>query len=140
MAYIDSELAKRRVDSTHQTTHNKTQALSPAEADSDPGDTAQTAKTLERQPATLGKILEVDIGNEARARNVVRTEQARRKLDGEEIEDESAPDGKPKKVRLGRDGKPWRDRKRRTSEDVRRDKLVEDVLRENRSMSLHSTL
>ena len=39
-------------------------------------------------------------------------------------------------VRLGRDGKPWRGRKRRGSEDIKRDKLVEDVLRENRCKSL----
>ena len=38
-------------------------------------------------------------------------------------------------MRLGRDGKPWRGRKRRGSDDVKRDKMVEDVLRENRSES-----
>jgi len=32
---------------------------------------------------------------------------------------------------LGPDGKPWRGRKRRGSDDVKRDKMVEDVLREN---------
>lgn len=61
----------------------------------------------------------------------MRTEQARRRLDGEEVEDEDKPQ-KSGKVRLGRDGKPWRGRKRRGSDDVKRDKLVEEVLRENR--------
>ncbi|CRK26975.1 hypothetical protein BN1708_000760 [Verticillium longisporum] len=37
-----------------------------------------------------------------------------------------------KKPRLGRDGKPLRQRNRRTSDDVARDKMVEDFLRENR--------
>jgi hypothetical protein len=37
-------------------------------------------------------------------------------------------------VRLGPDGKPWRERKRRGSEDIKRDKMIEDVL-ENRRMS-----
>jgi len=90
---------------------------------------------VQRQPAALGKLLEIDLGDEARSKNVMRTEQARRRLDGEEIEDEDKP-GKPGKVRLGRDGKPWRGRKRRGSDDVKRDKLVEEVLRENRRKSL----
>ncbi|KAI9904927.1 hypothetical protein N3K66_001456 [Trichothecium roseum] len=38
----------------------------------------------------------------------------------------------PKKVRLGPDGKPWRGRKRRASDDVKRDQLVEEFLHENR--------
>lgn len=37
-----------------------------------------------------------------------------------------------KRQRLGRDGKPWRPRKRRGSDDIKRDKLVEEFLSENR--------
>lgn len=44
----------------------------------------------------------------------------------------------PKKQRLGPDGKPWRGRKRRASDDVKRDQLVEAFLHENRRM--YSTL
>lgn len=132
MAYIDSELAKRRLDIIPPTGASEDAATGVHASDSSPSGKAQTSKPLERQPAALGKLLEIDLGNEARDRNVVRTEQARRRLDGEDIEDDSAPEGKNKKVRLGRDGKPWRERKRRTSEDIRRDKLVEEVLRENR--------
>jgi hypothetical protein len=36
-----------------------------------------------------------------------------------------------RKPRLGRDGKPLRGKKRRTEEDIRRDALVEAVMREN---------
>ena len=36
------------------------------------------------------------------------------------------------KPRLRKDGKPWRGRRRRNSEDIKRDKLVEEVLRESR--------
>lgn len=76
--------------------------------------------------------MEVDLGNEARDKNVERTNQARRRLDGEEVV-EDGKTGKPAKVRLGPDGKPWRSRKkRRGSDDIKRDKMVEDVLRENR--------
>lgn len=58
------------------------------------------------------------------------TERARRMLQGEAVEDEQA--ARPKKVRLGRDGKPWRPRNRRNSDDIKRDQLVEEILRESR--------
>lgn len=134
MAYIDSELAKRLHPAT---TITKPKAeLSPptfaVELEASPNNPAN-AKEINRQPATLGKLLEIDLGNEARAKNVLRTEKARRKLDGEEVEDDDDKPTKKKKVRLGRDGKPWRGgRKRRGSEDIKRDKLVEEVLHENR--------
>lgn len=78
--------------------------------------------------------MEIDLGDEARSRNEALTERARRKLQGESIEDDegSSGSGRPKKVRLGRDGKPWRPRNRRNSDDIRRDQLVEEILRENR--------
>jgi hypothetical protein len=37
-----------------------------------------------------------------------------------------------KRQRLGKDGKPWRPRNRRGSDDVKRDQLVEEFLHENR--------
>lgn len=132
MAYIDSELAKRRLNAMPNTSSNEDARNRAHGQDSNSLGTTKTSKSLEKQPATLGKLLEIDLGTEARDRNVVRTEKARRRLDGEDVEDESAPEGKSKKPKLGRDGKPWRERKRRTSEDIRRDKLVEEVLRENR--------
>ena len=138
MAYIDSELAKRRVEgvnvlqsSLHQSSGFSGDGLGGFEGQDMGIGTGKKETEVQRQPAALGKLLEIDLGDEARSKNVMRTEQARRKLDGEEVEDEVKP-GKPGKVRLGRDGKPWRGRKRRGSDDVKRDKLVEEVLRENR--------
>ncbi|PMD39807.1 hypothetical protein L207DRAFT_529742 [Hyaloscypha variabilis F] len=138
MAYIDSELAKRRVEgvnvlqsSLHQSSGFSGDGLGGFEGQDVGIGTGKKETEVQRQPAALGKLLEIDLGDEARSKNVMRTEQARRKLDGEEVEDEVKP-GKPGKVRLGRDGKPWRGRKRRGSDDVKRDKLVEEVLRENR--------
>lgn len=131
MAYIDSELAKRRTEGAQtlaQTSGSARPGLSKEGEDHDEG---RKDVEVQRQPAALGKLLEIDLGDEARSKNVLRTEQARRRLDGEEVEDEDKPQ-KPGKVRLGRDGKPWRGRKRRGSNDVKRDKLVEEVLRENR--------
>jgi Hepatocellular carcinoma-associated antigen 59 len=139
MAYIDSELAKRHLNAVSPITDTKSATETGPSRETAFEGAAKPTKPIERQPATLGKLLEIDLGNEARDRNVVRTEQARRRLDGEDIEDESAPERKPKKVRLGRDGKPWRERKRRTSDDIRRDKLVEEVLRENRRVPLLSS-
>jgi hypothetical protein len=80
-----------------------------------------------------GRLLEIDLGDEARARNIEMTERARRRLQGQ-IDEEEAEEGKgrPRKVRLGRDGKPLRPRNRRGSDDIKRDQLVEAFLSENR--------
>jgi hypothetical protein len=135
MAYIDSELAKRRAAEGAIATSTNTSSSKPLAYKNEE---AARKDEVQRQPAALGKLLEIDLGDEARNRNVERTDKARRRLGGEEIEEEGEGEGrkKPAKVRLGRDGKPWRGRKRRGSDDVKRDKLVEEVLRENRRMPL----
>ncbi|CAD6568375.1 MAG: hypothetical protein ASARMPRED_001692 [Alectoria sarmentosa] len=121
MAYIDSELAKRQRQNQSTSTQSLNgQELSPNGALLDAG--------LHRQPAALGKLHEIDLGPDATLRNIALTKAAQRKLEGIEPEiDESTG-----KVRLRKDGKPWRPRKRRNSEDVKRDKLVEEVMRESR--------
>jgi hypothetical protein len=148
MAYIESELAKRSLHNSNSVTRqpctlyrsNPDANAAPSELNPPTQEHSKDSKPTERQPAALGKLLEIDLGNEARDRNVARTEQARRRLDGETVDTEddgesgNGTGGKAKKVRLGRDGKPWRGRKRRTSEDIRRDQLVEEVLRENRRL------
>lgn len=77
-----------------------------------------------------GRLQEVDLGEEVRMRNAAMTEQARRRLAGEALDDES--EGSSKRPRIGKDGKPWRPRKRRASDDIKRDQLVEELMRENR--------
>lgn len=142
MAYVDSQIAKRRTEaSAPSQTASSTQKLgsmssltgTPVTAQ-DTSNTATQTSALQRQPAALGKLHEVDLGAEARALNEERT---RRRIAGErsleEEEAEALAAKNPKKVRLGPDGKPWRGRKkRRGSEDVKRDMLVEELLRENR--------
>ena len=59
------------------------------------------------------------------------TERARKRLQGEEIRDEEEGD-QARKVRVGPDGKPWRQRNRRGSDDIKRDQLVEEFLHENK--------
>lgn len=144
MAYIDSELAKRRaVEGAHAVPSDSASgiaatavAMSAAiSAQSAPGTTlpshARNKDPTQRQPATIGKLQEIDLGDEARNRNIERTNNARRRMDGEIVE-EVVQGGKKKKVRLNRDGSVWVPRKRRGSEDIKRDQLVEAVLRENR--------
>ncbi|KAL2178569.1 hepatocellular carcinoma-associated antigen 59-domain-containing protein [Thermothelomyces heterothallicus CBS 202.75] len=85
------------------------------------------------QRVLQGRLLEIDLGDEARARNIEMTERARRRLQGQidEEEDEEGK-GRSKNGRLGRDGKPLRSRNRRGSDDIKRDQLVEEFLSENR--------
>ncbi|POS85088.1 hypothetical protein EPUL_001598 [Erysiphe pulchra] len=93
------------------------------------------ANVAPRQPVTLGMLQEIDLGDEARERNVKMTEQATRRLDGEVIEDEqeiSKNRKKGGKTKPGKDGKSWWERKRRRGDDIKRDQLVDQVLRENR--------
>lgn len=70
-------------------------------------------------------------------RNIARTEAAKRRLEAEEV---IVIEEGVQKIRLRKDGELWRGRKRRNSEDVKRDKLVEEVMRESRRMSLLYTL
>lgn len=70
----------------------------------------------------MGKLEEIDLGPASTSR----AEAAWKKLQGGGRQDE------PAKVRLGRDGKPRRQPKRRNSEDIRRDAMVEAVLRESK--------
>ena len=123
MAYIDSELAKRRQG------QNNSNLLSNGHSMGGflHGDTAADL-ALHRQPAALGKLHEIDLGPDAKLRNIAMTEAARRRLEGvpDDVEEGTG------KIRLRRDGKPWRGRRRRNSQDVKRDQLVEEVLRESR--------
>jgi hypothetical protein len=130
MAYIDSKLAERRQPVSPSVAQPQSQNPALQQQDT-PGATSRDTSHIQRQPATLGKLLEIDLGRETHERNIARTEAAWRRLDGEVIDDDSTPAQKGK-VRLGRDGKPFRSRKRRNSEDIRRDKIVEEVMRENR--------
>lgn len=121
MAYIDSELAKQRQGHAYITSKDGAGQgnISINGTLIDPG--------RNRQPATLGKLHEIDLGPDATLRNIARTEAAKRRLEGGEMEEEGET-GKGRR----RDGKPWRGRRRRNSEDIKRDKIVEEVMKESR--------
>jgi hypothetical protein len=76
-----------------------------------------------------GHLMEIDLGDDVRDRNVARTE---RMTQGGAAQEEVPQGRRAKKPRLGRDGKPWRPRNRRGSDAIKRDQLVEEVLRETR--------
>ncbi|KAJ5138876.1 Hepatocellular carcinoma-associated antigen 59 [Penicillium bovifimosum] len=80
-----------------------------------------------REPATLGKLHEIDLGHEATLRNIARTEAATRKMAEKGDLPTSAPDATSEAG-----GKSWRNRKQRTQADIDRDRLVEEVLRESK--------
>ena len=86
-----------------------------------------------RMAAGMGRLQEIDLGPEATAQNVQRTEEARRRQQsGRAYVPEIEP---PVKIRLGKDGKPRRNRNKRNSEDLRRDAMVEAVMREAKRTS-----
>jgi hypothetical protein len=124
MAYIDSKMAEMRSAGQVQPQFGS-QDSSTLEGDDVH---ALNTKGPQRNPAGLGKLQEIDLGPDTMLRNIARTEAAQRRL--ETGESDTAGD-----VKLGRDGKPWRGKKRRNSEDIRRDQLVEQVLRESRCKS-----
>lgn len=124
MAFIDSEMAKRS-------------QRSPLPDNSEAHQSADTKNASElsiheqqRAPASLGKLHEIDLGQETTMQNIARTEAARRRMAG----DEDSPNPGEAQPHAGRSGpdKPWRNRKRRTSADIERDRLVDEVMRESR--------
>lgn len=129
--YIESELAKRHAA--------EARAAAVASGTLPIEDTASSLVGAQgkpaAQPAMQGKLMEIDLGDESRQRNEAATERARRRALGEAVDEHeatSAGSSRPRKVRLGRDGKPWRGRNRRNSEDIKRDQLVDQFLKENR--------
>lgn len=123
MEYVESKLASRHATSGPQQT-------SPSPSADTRATSAGPAEA--HKPAVQGKLMEVDLGEEARSRNVELTERARRKLAGEPApeEDDAEPSGKAsKKMRSARE------RNRRGSDAERRDQLVEKFLHENRRMA-----
>ena len=133
MAYIDTELAKLRQGTSELALSNSGTTFAEDEA------MLRTTEHgyLNRQPATLGKLHEIDLGPDAKLRNIAKTEAAKRRIETGDDGDVAEGTLKP---RLGKNGKPWRGRKPRTSDDLKRDKLVEEVLRESKRTSSLSTL
>lgn len=126
MAYVDHEYAYRSTSA-----HEKLEKSFGCTSHGTFSDN-QNPDLLTRNPASLGKLHEIDLGPSAKLQNIARTEAA---ISG------SAPSPPPPKklhrFRIGRNGKPYipkprPDRKRRNSADVARDQVVEAILRETK--------
>ena len=139
--YVESELARRKRHAAEaaaqleqQMREDSTLSATGGDDDGQPGPSSAVPGVQgDSQRVLHGRLLEIDLGDEARARNIAMTERARRRLQGQIDEEEhEEAKGRPRKVRLGRDGKPMRSRNRRGSDDVKRDQLVEKFLSENR--------
>ncbi|CCX34345.1 hypothetical protein FPQ18DRAFT_332656 [Pyronema domesticum] len=121
MAYVEFEMLKRRGEPLPTRS-------SPTDDDSaggrEGGSGGQGSYWVPTRPeargATLGKLHEVDLGQEARERNIALTAAA---LNGEPLPSSSDPSATSNSKRS---------RKRRSSQDVERDRLVEEVLKETR--------
>ena len=72
--------------------------------------------------ATLGKLHEVDLGEENKLKNIHRTAEATRRLEDTTPTNTDDPQSSSKS----------RKRRRRNSQDIQRDKLVEEVLKESK--------
>ncbi|PLB50488.1 hypothetical protein P170DRAFT_474037 [Aspergillus steynii IBT 23096] len=130
MTYIESEMAKRNQRAMPMDAADS-DAIGTKEASGAPS----SSDLPQREPASLGKLHEIDLGQETKLENIARTEAATRRLaDGDREEDAQPRDDESlaKSTPTRRDNRSWRHQKRRTSEDVQRDRLVEEVLRESR--------
>jgi hypothetical protein len=119
IAYIDSEMAKRRQNEYSSTNTNNSSAVIQSTHQSQPLSKGIPAAITSQQH----QLTEVDLAS------IPIPTRAPSKL---------APLRPPRKPRLGRDGKPLRPRprKRRNSEDVARDALVEQVLHEHKLVDM----
>ncbi|KAI5466167.1 hypothetical protein BGZ63DRAFT_411548 [Mariannaea sp. PMI_226] len=133
MEYIESRLSSRASDTKPQP--QEVAAPAPASSTSavpaPPNAPRATKGPNGGQGAMQGHLMEIDLGEEARDLNVARTERATG-LSGATEDDGPGGGHQAKKPRLGRDGKPRRPRNRRNSDAIKRDQIVEDILRENR--------
>ncbi|KAJ5043879.1 hypothetical protein NUH16_000673 [Penicillium rubens] len=127
MAFIDSEMAKRYQPESNADHSGPNQ---PTQAEVAGGLSVSGHQT--REPASLGKLHEIDLGQEATLRNIARTEAATRQMTEKGELPKSADHATSETGRPGQDGKSWRNRKQRTEADIARDRLVEEVLRESK--------
>lgn len=128
MAYVDSQMARLQARNDDPTPNPRITHKTSLQEGRD-------YKPLpDREPAALGKIHEIDLGPDITSRNIAMTEAATKRLQGDQLDQQAEKIQSQGKMHLSKDGKPRRLRKRRGSDDVRRDEMVDALLRENRRM------
>lgn len=128
MEYIDSEMAKRYQPHAQVPNSDIAQPTSKEVT----ANLSFHGQQQQREPASLGKLHEIDLGQEATLRNIARTEAATRKLAGDEDFPSGGADIVSGATRSAPGGKSRRARQQRTDADIERDRLVEEVLRESK--------
>ena len=126
MAYVDSQMARLQARNDDATSNSRFTHKTNSQEGRD------YKPFPDREPAALGKIHEIDLGPDITSRNIAMTEAATKRLHGDQSDQPAEESQTQGKMRLGKDGKPRRPRKRRGSDDVRRDEMVDALLRENR--------
>lgn len=127
--YVAAELARLQAKSATMIEHEGDTKDVPAAME------AAAVQLHSRDPATDGKLQEIDLGTDASTRNAGMAQGA---THGRPLQPSAQG---PTKARLGRDGKPRRKRWRRGSEDVKRDEIVEAIMKETkRKQPLRSPL
>ncbi|KAK7512858.1 hypothetical protein IWZ03DRAFT_384229 [Phyllosticta citriasiana] len=124
MAYVDSKMAELR-EGEKRAAEDYASSLGgrrPGVYNAHLPLAARADAHRERQPAGMGKLQEIDLGEEVTRMNAQRTQEATRRL-------QSGETAEPSDERFA--GRGRRGRKRRTSEDIKRDKIVEDILKES---------
>lgn len=130
MTFIENELARRR--GLFHESAEKQGASSDGLTDAD-SSVKQSSATLSnhnvppRQAATLGKLHEVDLGPDAKMRNIERTQMATNRLAGSVDSDGEGGSSKEPGTK-----QKWKNKQKRDSEGIRRNQLVEEVLRESK--------
>lgn len=118
MEYIESELAKRQ----NRGGHKNDQTAPVHSADRPDAHHTSQHSISRREPAALGKLQEIDLGQEAKLQNIARTAAATRRMAGEASVEQSP---------LGKNGSERRNQTRNYG-DAERDRLVDEVLRESK--------
>lgn len=131
-AYVDSRIdALKSIDLPHHEQQSTSQSHSQRSEQTKSATTNFGASS--QLATTAGKIQEIDLGPSSRHANMLQTTAA---LEHGNVSQDGTigRNGKKQKRRtgLGPDWKPWRNkRNRRTSEDIKRDALVESIMAES---------
>ena len=127
VAFVESEMAKRRAGNTNL--HINPGDMRSIQQPEDGGYKPLPTK----DPATAGKIHEIDLGPDTTTRNIALTEAATKHLQSGQLTEPAGVEQRPtQKVRMGRDGKPRKPKNRRGSQDLKRDDFVDAVLKESK--------
>ncbi|KAK4956096.1 hypothetical protein LTR28_005967 [Elasticomyces elasticus] len=137
-AYIDSRLATQHTPAAAEIPPSLPKSSAHSSVLRGERPTTKTQSETEGLSAGQGRLQEIDLGPDATLRNIARTAHAAQRLatgNASPLPPQEQSAKASARPRLGKDGKPRPPRRRqplRSEDDVARDSLVEQVLRESR--------